>query len=403
MGEEDRRAETARYGGVTNWRGVWAVFAGGLVAGAYMTKVPPALPGLRGELGLTLVESGLIVTTFNVLGMLVGVLAGMVCDRLGHKRLALAGLAVMAAGGALGAAAHGFALLLVSRFVEGVGFILFAVPAPALMSSLAATPRDRTKALGIWSAYMPTGGTIALLAAPLLIGLWGWRGFWLALAAASLVAALPFAAAVPPSRPAQTGSLRLVMESLRQKGNLAMALLFACYVAQWTSIMVWLPTFLTEQGFSTRAAALATALMVLVNAPGNLLGGWLLSRGMSRGPLVIGASFVAALCEIGMFAGALPGALRFSLVLVFSLCAGVIPASIFAGLPVHARSPQHIATGNGMVLQFSNLGQFFGPLVIAWLASRFGGWQASLWALVAFAAGGAASGVALGRIEKRRR
>lgn len=388
---------------MTNWRGVWAVFAGGLVAGAYMTKVPPALPGLRGELGLTLVESGLIVTTFNVLGMLVGVLAGMVCDRLGHKRLALAGLAVMAAGGALGAAAHGFALLLVSRFVEGVGFILFAVPAPALMSSLAATPRDRTKALGIWSAYMPTGGTIALLAAPLLIGLWGWRGFWLALAAASLVAALPFAAAVPPSRPAQTGSLRLVMESLRQKGNLAMALLFACYVAQWTSIMVWLPTFLTEQGFSTRAAALATALMVLVNAPGNLLGGWLLSRGMSRGPLVIGASVVAALCEIGMFAGALPGALRFSLVLAFSLCAGVIPASIFAGLPVHARSPQHIATGNGMVLQFSNLGQFFGPLVIAWLASRFGGWQASLWALVAFAAGGAASGVALGRIEKRRR
>ena len=104
-----------------------------------------------------------------------------------------------------------------------------------------------------------------------------------------------------------------------------------------------------------------------------------------------------------MFATALPGALRFGLVLVFSLCAGVIPASIFAGLPVHARSPQHIATGNGIVLQFSNLGQFLGPLVIAWLASRFGGWQASLWALLALAAGGAACGVALARIEKPRR
>ena len=388
---------------MTNWRGVWAVFAGGLVAGAYMTKVPPALPGLRDELGLTLVESGLIVTTFNVLGMLVGILAGMVCDRLGHKRLALAGLAVMAAGGALGAAAQGFVLLLASRFVEGVGFILFAVPAPALMSSLTASPRDRAKALGIWSAYMPTGGTIALLAAPLLIRLSGWRGLWLALAAAALAAALPVAAAVPRSRPAQTGSLRLVAESIRQKGNVAMALLFACYVAQWTSIMVWLPTFLTEQGASTPAAAMATALMVLVNAPGNLLGGWALARGVARGRLIVGASVVAALCEIGMFASGLAGALRFSLVLAFSLCAGVIPASIFAGLPVHARSPQHIATGNGMVLQFSNLGQFFGPLVIAWLASRSGGWQASLWALLAFAAGGAACGVALGIIEKRRR
>lgn len=388
---------------MTHWRGVWAVFAGGLVAGAYMTKVPPALPGLRGELGLTLVESGLIVTTFNVLGMLVGMLAGMVCDRLGRTRLALAGLVVMAAGGLLGAAAHGFELLLFSRFVEGVGFIFFAVPAPALMTSLTEGARDRAKALGIWSAYMPTGGTIALLAAPLLIALAGWRALWLALSLAALIAAAAFAAAVPRSPPAQVSSLRLVAESVTRKGNIAMALLFACYVAQWTSIMVWLPTFLTEQGLSTPAAALATALMVLVNAPGNLLGGWLLSRGVPRGPLIIAASLIAAACEIGMLASALPGSIRFALVLAFSLGAGVIPASIFAGLPVHARSPQHIATGNGMVLQFSNLGQFFGPLVIAWLASRSGDWQASLWALLAFAAGAAACGIALRIIETPRR
>src|SRR5207248_7084782 len=94
---------------------------------------------------------------------------------------------------------------------------------------------------------------------------------------------------------------------------------------------------------------------------------------------------------------------RYALVLAFSLCTGVIPASIFAGLPVHARSPQHIATGNGMVLQFSNLGQFFGPLAIAWIVSRYGGWEATLWAMLAFALGGAACGIALGRIEKRRR
>jgi DHA1 family inner membrane transport protein len=292
-------------------------------------------------------------------------------------------------------------VLLLSRFVEGVGFILFAVPAPSLMTSLTASARDRARALGIWSAYMPTGGTIALLAAPLVIGMTGWRGLWLALSAAALLAAIPFAAAVPPSRAAQLGSIRLVAESIRQTGNLAMALLFACYVAQWTSIMVWLPTFLTDQGAATSVAAMATALMVLVNAPGNLLGGWLLSRGVVRGRLVVVASALAAFCEVGMFASMLPGALRFALVLVFSLGTGVIPASIFAGLPVHARSPQHIATGNGMVLQFSNLGQFFGPLVVAWLASRFGGWQASLWALLVFAGGAAACGMALGRIERR--
>jgi hypothetical protein len=53
------------------------------------------------------------------------------------------------------------------------------------------------------------------------------------------------------------------------------------------------------------------------------------------------------------------------------------------------------------VLQFSNIGQFFGPLAIAWIASRFGGWEASLGAMLAFAAGGAACGAALASIENK--
>jgi MFS family permease len=386
---------------LTNWRGIWAVFVGGLVAGAYMTKVPPALPQLRAELELSLVESTFIVTTFNVLGMLVGMLAGMLGDRYGRKRLALTGLGLLAAGGIGGALVSGFLPLLVSRFVEGVGFILFAVPAPALMSAMAADPRERAKALSIWSAYMPTGGTIALLAAPLFIAAWSWRALWVALAIAAALAAGIVARSVPETPKARVGSLRLVVESLAQSGNISMALLFAFYVAQWTSVMVWLPTFLAEHGMSTAAASVATALMVLVNAPGNLLGGWLLSRGVPRGSLIIGASAVAALCEIGMLSAALPGGVRFGLVLLFSLSVGVIPASIFAGLPVHARSPQHIATGNGMVLQFSNLGQFFGPLAIAWIASRLGGWEATLSAMLAFAAASAACGAALTVIENR--
>src|SRR5438045_1747923 len=198
-----------------------------------MTKVPPTLPALRVELGLSLVESAFIVTTFNVLGMLVGMIAGMLGDRFGRKRLSLAGLGLMAVGGGFGAA----------------------------VAISARRPRCRA----------------------------------------------------PP-------------------WNIAMAVLFACYVAQWTSVMVWLPTFLTEHGASTAGASVATALMVLVNVPGNLLGGWLLSRGVPRSRLVIAAALIAAVCEIGMLPSALPGDARFLLVLVFSFFSALMPASIFAGL-----------------------------------------------------------------------
>jgi MFS family permease len=386
---------------LSHWPAIWAIFAGGLVAGAYMTKVAPALPGLRGELGLTLVQSGFIATTFNLMGMLVGMLAGVLCDRFGHKRLAVAGLLILFLGGALGAAAWNFASLLFARFLEGVGFIGFVVSAVALMNAAAGNSRDRAKALGLWSSYMPSGGTIALLAAPLLIGAWGWRGLWLVFAILALASALALARLVTPSSYGQVSSMRLVVESLKNPGNLAMALLFAFYVAQWTSIMVWLPTFLVdEHRMSAGAAALATAFYVLINAPGNLTGGWLLARGVPRGTLIVTGTLIAALCEVGMLAGGLPPGARYALVLLYSFSAGVIPASVFSGVPLHARTAQHIGTGNGIVMQASQIGQFLAPLALAWIATRFG-WQANLWVLLAFAAGALACGVAIGAIENK--
>src|SRR6185503_9690348 len=102
----------------TRWGAIWAVFGAGLVCGAYMTKVAPALPLQRAEFGLTLVESGFIATAFNIMGGLLGIFAGTLADRFGHRRLGLAGLAILVLSGALGAAAHGFALLLITRFLE---------------------------------------------------------------------------------------------------------------------------------------------------------------------------------------------------------------------------------------------------------------------------------------------
>jgi MFS family permease len=385
----------------SNWRAVWAIFIAGLAASAYMTKVPPALPGMREELGLSLVEGSFIATTFNLVGALAGMLAGVICDRLGYKRVAIGGLLILALGGALGAFATSFLPLLASRFLEGAGFILCVVSAPTLMTAVTSNARDRVRALGLWSAYMPTGGSLALLLAPALVAAWGWRGFWAVLAVAAAAGAVLFARVVPTPPPSPARSLRLIGETLRQKGYVAMALLFAFYVAQWTSVLIWLPTFLVEHGVSTAAAAVATAMMVVANIPGNLAAGMLLARGVPRGGLVMASAAIAALCEVGMLAEALPGGWRYALVLAFSMVAGLMPGAIFAGLPVHAPTPQHIATGNGMALQTSQIGQFLGPLAIAWAATHLGGWSASLWMLLVFAAGAAACGYALGRIERR--
>src|SRR5258706_11501865 len=140
----------------TNWGAVWAMYAAGVACGAFVGKVPPALPEMRAELGLTLVESGFIATMINFLGALVGMLMGILCDRYGHKRLGLLGLFVMAAGGFLGAPPPGYPPPLLSRVLEGAGFILFAGPGAALVPAAGAPGRDRHPALGVWTPPMPT-------------------------------------------------------------------------------------------------------------------------------------------------------------------------------------------------------------------------------------------------------
>ena len=380
------------------------MFAGGVACGAFMGKVPPALPEMRAELGLTLVESGFIATMINLLGALVGMLMGLLCDRYGHKRLGLAGLALMAGGGFLGATAHGYALLLLSRFLEGAGFILFTVTGAALIHASVGSPRDRNRAMGLWTAYMPSGAALAMLAAPLAMAQLGWRGYWVALSLLALACALLVWRSVPPTRPSGMGTLRIAVESLAQRGSWVLAALFMFYVAQWTSVMIWLPTFVVEErGGSAATAAFLGAIMVLANVPGNLAGGWLLSHGVRRGPMVVAASAISAACAIGMLATGLSDGARYALVLVFSCCAGVIPASVLSGVAVHARSPGHIGTTNGMVMQTAQIGQSVGPILLAWFASRYGGWGATLWGMLVFAAGAALCGLAIARIEDRRR
>jgi cyanate permease len=222
---------------------------------------------------------------------------------------------------------------------------------------------------------------------------------WSVAAAAALVLVARWA---PTPRYGEVRSMKLALESIRQPGSVALALLFAFYVAQWTSVMIWLPTFLVdERGATPGLASSLTALMVLVNIPGNIGGGWLIAHGVRRGILILAAAAIMVVTDIGMLSSALPDALRFVSVLVFSCCAGTIPSAIFSGVVVHAKTPQHVGTTNGMVMQTSQAGQFFGPVALAWLAAQFGGWGASLWAMLAFAGACALCGYAVLRIEAR--
>ncbi len=360
--------------------------AAGIVAAMHMGKAPPALPQLRDEIGLSLVGAGWVVSLFNVVGGLLGLVAGTFGDRFGSRRVVVAGLAALAAGSLLGATAGGGALLLVSRFLEGLGFIAVATATPGLIVA-ASRPADLRLALGAWSTYMPAGSAIAMLLAPLLLAPLGWRGVWVAAALLALLWAALLLARMPadPHATRRAGSaslLRNIALTVSRPGPWVLAVAFGCYTLQWVALMVWLPTFLTEQrALAIGTASLLTALVIACNVPGNLLGGWLLHRHLARWKLLALSGVGMIVCMAVIFAVSLPDTARYVACLVFSLFGGMLPAAVLSGAPVVAPSAGQVATTNGLLIQGSNVGQMIGPPALAWLVTLTADWQSGAWLL----------------------
>lgn len=394
----------------TDWRAVLAAALCGLAVAINVGKVPIAMGSLRAEFGLSLVAAGWVSSMINTLGVSTGILFGLLGDRLGALRLCYAGLGVGILGGLLGLAAGSATTLLVSRFLEGAGVVAVAVSAPALLTS-ATVPSDRRFALGIWSSYLPAGVGVAMLLAPLMMPLGGWRAMWtlslLVLALAALGIRRSQASYDLPHAPvAAAGTLpdspwQIARHALARPAPWLLALAMGSWTLQHYALIIWLPTFLSEQrGLGMLATSLLSCLVVLVNVPGNLLGGSLLQRNYRRGSLIAFASLVSGLAGAGIFLDLLPDLLRYALCLLLSFIGGLIPASVLSASAQLAKTPKQIGTLQGLFMQVGNMGPFFGPPLIAALVAASGQWRDALWVTASAAACGVLLGLALQRLER---
>jgi predicted MFS family arabinose efflux permease len=365
----------------TSPRQAWLVVAAGGVAALQVGKLPPALPALQAELGLTLVQAGFLLSTVQVAGLSLAVFIGLWADGMGLKRSMVRGLCLLALASGLGGFASSVTALLALRAIEGLGFLLVALPAPALIRRLV-PPVQLPGMLGVWGAYMPTGTALALLLGPLFIPAWGWGAWWWLFAAVSLAMALWLDRAVPADPPADSaragqGAWRRLRLTLCTPGPWLVALTFGMYSGQWLAVVGFLPSIYVAAGVSGALLGVLTALAAAVNMAGNMASGRLLQRSWApRSTLWLGfgAMALGSTLAFATFTDAWPW-LRFAGVLLFSGVGGLVPGTLFSLAVRLAPGEQQVATTVGWVQQMSALGQFVGPPVVAAVAARAGGWQ----------------------------
>ena len=388
----------------TRWAAVLAAVFAGVIGAFAFGKMSPALPALQRELGLSLIQAGWLVAAFNVLAAATAFFFGVFADRVGALRLCVAGVLCVAAGSALGALAPGGGVLLVSRVIEGLGFLAIVVSAPALIGA-ATTPDRRGIAFGLWAMYFPVGvGVVIVASSPLLESI-GWRALWWMVSGVAVAGALLVTRQGRAYAAARRGSehpLAGARASLAQPVLWLLGVAFASYAIQHHALMVWLPTYLMEtRGVGVSFAALATAFAVIVNCLGNFAGGWLIQRGVARGRIIAATFLVISLAFFAIFSAGFPDIVRYVLAVLYSLIAGTIPAAVLSAGMRYARAPGEAGAVQGLIVQLTNVGIFVGPPLIAAAVTWGGSWDATLWVLLACSGVGLAASLAIARLERQ--
>lgn len=388
----------------TRWGIVFLLICAGILAAFQVGKAAIAVPAMRADLGISLAFAAWIVGALGALGALIGVPAGLTLSRFPPRRALIVGLAVLGIGSLAGSISGSGTLLLLTRVLEGFGFVCTILSAPRLFGFVT-VPRDTALAFALWGCYMPVGSAVMMLAGPAFIQAAGWQGLWLfngvlPLAYAALIATLPIPGA-DSAQPSQRSLLGDLHEGFRTPGPLLIGLAFGIYTFQYFALASLFPAMLVERlGVSIAAAGLISAGTVLANGAGNLAAGFFLRLGTPLWTILVAGYFASGALAFGIFNDATPVAAVAMLAALSLAITGLIPASIFAAAPSIGTTPALLGISLGLTTQIGVSGQLFGPTALAAFVERYG-WSSAPAIFVAVTIAGTAVALILRRVLQR--
>ncbi|GHE59887.1 MFS transporter [Streptomyces longispororuber] len=147
-----------------------------LALGALQAVVEPALPLLQRELGVGAGEGALVGNALLVTGAVVAPVAGELGDRYGGKRVLVALMGVVSAGGVLASVAPGLPVLLLGQVLQGV--MVGALPLSFILVRKHLPVGAARVAMGLVMALFTGGGTVGTLVAGPVAEHLSWRAMF---------------------------------------------------------------------------------------------------------------------------------------------------------------------------------------------------------------------------------
>lgn len=214
-------AATIPKAGRREWAGLGVLALPCLLYAADLTVLNLAVPALSRDLRPSSVQLLWIVDIYGfvVAGSLITM--GTLGDRIGRRRLLLAGAGVFGGASVLAAYASSPGMLIAARALLGVAGATIAPSTLSLIRNMFPDPKQRTVAVGVWISSFSAGGAVGPLLGGVLLE-WFWWGsvFLLAVPLMGLLLVLgPLL--LPESRDPRAGRLDLVSAALSLAAVLA--------------------------------------------------------------------------------------------------------------------------------------------------------------------------------------
>ena len=326
-----------------------------------LQMVPPLVPRLVSEMGLTHTGVGVLMGLFTLPGIFLAIPGGRVADALGPRGVALWSLALLSVGAFLMLPPHpGF--LYAGRLCAGIGGAVLVVVAPQIIARTFAGP-ELGIAMGVFNTAVPLGTILAFNLLGLFAGRFGIPVVLMAAASWAFLCLVAFA--LTYADPHGGRALAEVEPEVTRQGLgwtiWAVSILWALFNIAILAYFTYSIDYFTGVGLTEAGARFTGSLPMMLSIVLTPVAGWAMHRYGLRW------SLTAAGCALSAGAILLVMTPDRAAILLWSVVIGVgismVPPAVFTiageGVP-----PSRVGTGYGVLTTIFNLGVFVGiPLV----------------------------------------
>ena len=331
----------------------------------------PGLYQVANDFSASLPSLGILESAFLIGAGIFQIPASYAATRWNAKLLVVSGLALIALSNGLGGLAPDLKLLIIMRFLLGLGVAMFFSPAITIVAPLFRNERQGI-ALGLYNSAFSIGGAIGLFGWGYFVQLYNWRVGLILGSALAILALLQVQFTVKhvshSKNPLTISPKRALIEVLKDRQIWMIAIGVLGVWSAYFAVTQFIPFYETSiHGISEGLAGFMASIISITPIPGALLGGWLSDKLRNRKAFMLYPSLACS--AIVMFIGISD----FSQTIVLLIMLGLANSFVFTAMYAAPFQMPHLNVDQkAMSISLMNgvqiLGGFILPIVFTTVA-----------------------------------